>query len=85
MTAQTRSSDLDGPLRGGQHLFRLSMGPAGPFPSSRNWQRHLCPVAQSKLRELIGGASLAAISNWADNYKFTSEGKNTDRWHFVNI
>lgn len=48
-------------------------------------QRHLSPAAQAKLKELIGDTSLAAISNWADDYKFTPEGKSTYRWHFVDI
>lgn len=48
-------------------------------------QRHLSPAAQASLKELIGDTSLAAISNWADDYKFTTEGKNTYRWHFVDI
>ncbi|MBM7487816.1 hypothetical protein ACVWWI_006631 [Bradyrhizobium sp. USDA 3686] len=34
---------------------------------------------------MIGGTSLASISNWADDYKFKPEGKNTYRWHFVDI
>lgn len=48
-------------------------------------QRHLKPAAQAQLKELIGDSSLAAISNWADDYKFTTEGKSTYRWHFVDI
>ncbi|MFK4654204.1 hypothetical protein ABIF97_004138 [Bradyrhizobium japonicum] len=43
------------------------------------------PARQAKLKVLIGDTSLAAISNWADDYKFTSEGKSTYRWHFVDI
>ncbi|GLR89747.1 S1/P1 nuclease [Bradyrhizobium iriomotense] len=48
-------------------------------------QRHLSQAAQDKLKDLIGDTSLAAISNWADDYKFTPEGRNTYRWRFVDI
>ncbi|WP_161500013.1 S1/P1 nuclease [Bradyrhizobium sp. AC87j1] len=48
-------------------------------------QRHLSRAAQATLKELVGDSSLAGISNWADDYKFTPEGKNTYRWHFVDI
>jgi hypothetical protein len=48
-------------------------------------QRHLSPTARAAIKSLIGDASLASISNWADDYKFTPEGKGTYRWHFVDI
>lgn len=48
-------------------------------------QRHLSPAAQAALKTLIGVRSLASLSNWADDYKFTAEGKGTYRWHFVDI
>jgi nuclease S1 len=48
-------------------------------------QRHLSPAAQAALKTLIGITSLASLSNWADDYKFTAEGKGTYRWHFVDI
>jgi hypothetical protein len=45
----------------------------------------LSPKALAAIKALIGDASLALISNWADDYKFTPEGKGTYRWHFVDI
>lgn len=46
-------------------------------------QRRLTPEARQRVRELIGEASLASISNWADDIR--SERPDTPRWHFVNI
>lgn len=63
----------------------LAWGQLGHSVIAELSQRHLSPAAQAKLKELIGDTSLAAISNWADDYKFTPAGKNTYRWHFVDI
>ncbi|WP_342724166.1 S1/P1 nuclease [Bradyrhizobium sp. B097] len=48
-------------------------------------QRHLSPTALANVKALIGETSLASISVWADDYKFTPAGKQTYRWHFVDI
>ncbi|UFW43174.1 S1/P1 nuclease [Bradyrhizobium sp. WSM471] len=63
----------------------LAWGQLGHSVIAELAQLHLSPAAQAKLKELIGDTSLAAISNWADEYKFTPEGKNTYRSHFVDI
>jgi purine nucleoside permease len=46
-------------------------------------QRHLAPKAASRLDDLLGGKSLASLSNWADDYRDAHE--ETLGWHFVNI
>lgn len=38
-----------------------------------------------ELKRLIGETSLASIATWADDYKFTEEGKGTYAWQFVDI
>lgn len=63
----------------------LAWGQSGHSVIAELAQRHLSPAADAKLKELIGDTSLASISNWADDYKFTAGGKNTYRWHFVDI
>lgn len=63
----------------------LAWGQLGHSVIAELAQRHLNTGTQTRLKELIGDTSLAAISNWADDYKFTPEGKNTYRWHFVDI
>ncbi|MCK1743743.1 hypothetical protein IVA80_23555 [Bradyrhizobium sp. 139] len=63
----------------------LAWGQLGHSVIAELAQRRLSPAARAKLKDLIGDASLAAISSWADDYKFTLDGKNTHRWHFVDI
>ncbi|MGY2990340.1 S1/P1 nuclease [Bradyrhizobium sp. USDA 4508] len=63
----------------------LAWGQLGHSVIAEFAQRHLNPATQAKLKELIGDTSLAALSNWADDFKFTAEGKGTYRWHFVDI
>nr|GAJ37845.1 nuclease S1 [Bradyrhizobium sp. DOA9] len=63
----------------------LAWGQLGHSIIAELAQRHLTAIAQTELKKLIGEASLASISNWADDYKFTPEGKGTYRWHFVDI
>ncbi len=48
-------------------------------------ERHLTPAARSQVQRLLGSVSLARISNWADSYRGTPEGRHTAPWHYVNI
>jgi hypothetical protein len=63
----------------------LAWGQLGHSIIAELAQRHLSPQAQAALGALIGDTSLASISVWADDYKFTDAGKGTYRWHFVDI
>src|SRR5262245_8635854 len=63
----------------------LAWGQSGHSVIAELAQRHLSTRALAAINALIGDASLASISNWADDYKFTPEGKGTYRWHFVDI
>jgi len=45
--------------------------------------RHLDDRTRQGIRELIGDASLASVSDWADRIR--GERPETARWHFVNI
>jgi hypothetical protein len=63
----------------------LAWGQLGHSIIAELAQRHLSPQAQAAVKALIGDTSLASISVWADDYKFTDAGKGTYRWHFVDI
>ena len=63
----------------------LAWGQLGHSIIAEIAQRHLSQSARTALGTLIGDTSLASISVWADDYKFTDAGKGTYRWHFVDI
>jgi hypothetical protein len=75
----------------------LLLWPPTPHPPSSAWganghrivaqiaERHLLPLAQLRIRELIGPYPLARISVWADEYRGTPEGEHTATWHYVNV
>jgi hypothetical protein len=63
----------------------LAWGQLGHSIIAELAQRHLNSKTQQAVKVLIGDTSLASISVWADDYKFTPPGKNTYRWHFVDI
>lgn len=49
-------------------------------------QRHLTPKAFAAVEHILGdNESMASVASWADDYKFTAEGKYTYDWHFVDI
>lgn len=49
-------------------------------------QRHLSAKAFAQVGKILGNnASMASVSSWADDYKFTPAGKDTYDWHFVDI
>lgn len=47
-------------------------------------ERHLTPFAHARVRDLLDATPLAQISNWADWYRGTPEGRHTAPWHYVN-
>ncbi|WP_167392239.1 S1/P1 nuclease [Mesorhizobium sophorae] len=47
--------------------------------------RHLNDPVYLEVERLLGKESLAGTASWADDYKFTDEGKHTYDWHFVDI
>ena len=49
-------------------------------------QRHLNAKAAEAVRLILAdNSSLASISSWADDFKFTAEGLKSKSWHFVDI
>lgn len=48
-------------------------------------QRHLAPKTAGIVHELLGGASMAGVASWADDYKFRPEGTSTQSWHYIDI
>ncbi|UVK38745.1 S1/P1 nuclease [Mesorhizobium sp. AR10] len=63
----------------------LAWGASGHSIIAEIAQRRLSASAAANVENLIGHASLASISSWADDYKFTSVGSKTKRWHFVDF
>ncbi|RVD31782.1 S1/P1 nuclease [Mesorhizobium sp. M4B.F.Ca.ET.017.02.2.1] len=46
---------------------------------------HLSEPALKEVQRLLGKESLAGVASWADDYKFTEEGKHTYDWHFADV
>lgn len=64
----------------------LAWGDRGHSIVAEIAQRHLEPDALVVVAQFLGGgASMASVSSWADDYKFTEEGKGTQPWHFIDI
>ena len=45
--------------------------------------RHVRKETRDAVASLLGAVSLASISSWADDYKFSQDGANTYNWHFI--
>jgi hypothetical protein len=58
-------------------------GPQGHRVVARIAEARLSPAARQTVARLIGRASLADVSTWADAYRSTRP--DTGRWHYVNI
>lgn len=58
-------------------------GPIGHRAVALIAEAHLSPAARQRVRELIGPASLADVSVWADEVREARP--ETSRWHYVNI
>lgn len=48
--------------------------------------KHLTPKAQNAINDLLGGANLADIANWADEVRGNDPAyKSTGAWHYINL
>ncbi|MBC2806995.1 S1/P1 nuclease [Rhizobium ruizarguesonis] len=68
------------------HGAALAWGDSGHSIIAELAQRRLSASALAKVADLIGpGTSLASLSSWADDFKFTPAGIKTKRWHFIDL
>ncbi|MGZ2488371.1 hypothetical protein ACVITL_006956 [Rhizobium pisi] len=64
----------------------LAWGDSGHSIIAELAQRRLSAEALATVSVLVGpGVSLASLSSWADDYKFTAAGMKTKRWHFIDV
>lgn len=64
----------------------LAWGDKGHSIVAELAERRLSAKARTVVAELVGaGTSLASVSSWADDFKFTAAGTKTKRWHFIDI
>jgi hypothetical protein len=47
--------------------------------------RELSPEARAAVDKILGGRSMAEVSNWADDVRHDEAYKNSAPWHFVNV
>ena len=78
-------------------LLLAGAAPADTGPESAVWgpnghrivgeiaQRHLTGAARAEALALLDGQSLARVSNWADNFRGTPEGRYTSSWHYTTL
>ena len=68
------------------HGNALAFGDSGHSIVAELAQRRLSEKTLTAIADLIGaGTSLASLSTWADDFKFTSAGTKTKRWHFIDV
>src|SRR5689334_17255380 len=61
----------------------MAWGPVAHRVIARVAARHLSPAARHEVARLLGGASLADVSDWADEVR--EQRPETARWHYVDI
>jgi len=60
-------------------------GPVGHKIVAQIAEDDLTPAAHSAIAEILNGASLADVANWADSVKNSAQWQHTKSWHFVDI
>jgi hypothetical protein len=69
----------------GISVFLISWGVTGHRTIGRIAENHLSPSARAAVNELLGSASLADVSTWADEVRNQPEYRHTSSWHFLNL
>ena len=46
-------------------------------------EQNMTPTALQRAKAILGGASLAEVANWADEYRHNH--RETGPWHYINI
>src|ERR1700743_3001313 len=63
----------------------LSWGVTGHRTVGKIAEKHLTPKARAAVEDLLGGASLADVSTWADEVRNHPEYHQTGPWHYINL
>jgi S1/P1 Nuclease len=63
----------------------ISWGVTGHRAIGRLAENHLSPQAKAGIQELLGSASLADVSTWADEVRNLPEYRPTGAWHYLNL
>jgi len=66
-------------------VFLISWGVTGHRTIGKMAENHLSPQAKAAVTDLLGGASLADVSTWADEVRNQQEYRHTSGWHFLNL
>src|SRR5579872_835217 len=66
-------------------LILLSWGVIGHRTVGKIAEDHLTPNALAGVRDLLGDASLADVSTWADEVRGKAEYQQTGSWHYINL
>jgi hypothetical protein len=63
----------------------ISWGVIGHRTVGKIAENHLTVKARAAVKELLGAASLADVSTWADEVRNQSDYRHTGSWHFLNL
>lgn len=66
-------------------VFIISWGVTGHKTIGKIAENHLSPKARAAVHELLGNASMADVSTWADEVRQQPEYRATGNWHFLNL
>jgi hypothetical protein len=66
-------------------VFLLSWGVTGHRTVGKIASNHLTAKAAAAVNDLLGSASLADVSTWADEIRNQPEYRHTGGWHFLNL
>lgn len=66
-------------------ILLVSWGVTGHRTVGRIAENHLTPKALAGVRDLLGDASLADVSTWADEVRSKPEYRSTGSWHYINL
>jgi hypothetical protein len=69
----------------GVSVLLISWGVTGHRTIGRIAEDHLNANAKAAVNTLLGGASLADVSTWADEVRSQPEYRHTGPWHFLNL
>ncbi len=65
-------------------VFLISWGVTGHRAIGKIAENHLSPQARVAVSALLGNATHADISTWADEVRYQPEYRHTAPWHFLN-
>lgn len=66
-------------------IFLISWGVTGHRTIGKIAENHLTPQARTAVQDLLGSATLADVSTWADEVRNQPEYRHTPPWHFLNL